>query len=73
VFDLRSLEPAPSRLPSDAVASADRHGGGSNAWAVAGRLTKHGGAILANDMHLPLHVPNVWYRASLVWSDGSRE
>ena len=40
---------------------------GSNSWAVAGRHTAHGGAILANDMHLPLGVPNVWYRVSLVY------
>jgi penicillin amidase len=40
---------------------------GSNAWAVAGRHTAGGGAILANDMHLAHSVPNVWYRASLVF------
>jgi penicillin amidase len=40
---------------------------GSNNWAVAGRLTADGGALLANDMHLPLGLPNIWYRASLEW------
>jgi len=40
---------------------------GSNNWAVAGSHTTHGGALLANDMHLGLAVPNTWYRASLVW------
>lgn len=40
---------------------------GSNNWAVAGRLTSHGGAMLANDMHLMLRVPNVWYRATFVY------
>ncbi len=39
---------------------------GSNNWAVSGKLTKHGGAIVADDMHLPLRLPNTWYRASLV-------
>ncbi len=38
---------------------------GSNNWAVAGRLTRHGGALLANDMHLGLSLPNTWYRAEL--------
>jgi penicillin amidase len=33
---------------------------------VAGKLTAHGGAILANDMHLMLNVPNLWYRAVLI-------
>jgi penicillin amidase len=42
---------------------------GSNNWAVAGAHTAHGGALLANDMHLPLQVPHVWYRASLVYPD----
>jgi penicillin amidase len=37
---------------------------GSNNWAVAGRLTAHGGAIVANDMHLPIRVPNIWFRAA---------
>jgi penicillin G amidase len=38
---------------------------GSNGWAVAGRLTQNGGALVASDMHLNLRVPNVWYRARL--------
>jgi penicillin amidase len=40
---------------------------GSNNWAVAGARTAHGGAILANDMHLGISVPNTWYRASLAY------
>ncbi|GAA5442742.1 penicillin acylase 2 proenzyme [Microbulbifer sp. NBRC 101763] len=36
---------------------------GSNNWVVGGKLTEHGSAILANDMHLGLSVPNIWYRA----------
>lgn len=40
---------------------------GSNAWAVSSKLTKDGRAILANDMHLPLILPNIWYRTSLIW------
>jgi penicillin amidase len=42
---------------------------GSNNWAVAGRLSAHGGALLANDMHLGLGLPNIWYRARLIWVD----
>ncbi|WDE00355.1 penicillin acylase family protein [Thalassomonas actiniarum] len=38
---------------------------GSNNWAVSGKLSENGSAILANDMHLNLRVPNTWYRASL--------
>jgi len=49
----------------------DRDGAiGSNNWAVAGRLTADGRALIANDMHLTVRVPNTWYRASLEWQDG---
>lgn len=44
---------------------------GSNNWAVAGHLTDHGGAMLANDMHLILRVPNIWYRATFVYPDAN--
>ncbi len=43
---------------------------GSNNWAIAGHLTGHGGALLANDMHLGHGLPNIWYRARLNWSEG---
>lgn len=39
---------------------------GSNNWAVAGSRTEGGGALVANDMHLGLNVPNIWYRARFV-------
>jgi penicillin G amidase len=42
---------------------------GSNNWAVAGRRTRHGGALVADDMHLQVQLPNIWYRACLVWTD----
>ena len=46
---------------------------GSNNWAVAGSHTTHGGALLADDMHLGLGVPNTWYRASLVFDVAGAE
>jgi penicillin amidase len=39
--------------------------GGSNAWVVAPGKSNRNRAILANDMHLDLTVPNIWYRVSL--------
>ncbi|MEE4273883.1 MAG: penicillin acylase family protein [Thermoanaerobaculales bacterium] len=42
---------------------------GSNNWAVAGSRTADGRAILADDMHLGLGIPNTWYRARLLWND----
>lgn len=37
---------------------------GSNNWAVGGNLSATGSAIVANDMHLGIRVPNTWFRAS---------
>ncbi len=39
---------------------------GSNAWVVAAEHTRDGVALLANDMHLGLRLPNVWYHARLI-------
>ena len=38
---------------------------GSNNWAVAGRLTDTGSALVASDMHLGQRVPTLWYHARL--------
>jgi penicillin G amidase len=45
--------------------------GGSNNWAVSGAHTADGHALIANDMHLGLSLPNTWYRAALRWHDGA--
>lgn len=42
---------------------------GSNQWGVGGETTRHGGAMLAGDMHLSLGVPNTWFRARMIWRD----
>ena len=39
---------------------------GSNSLAVAGRHAG-GAAVIANDIHLSLGVPNTWYRAAVEW------
>ncbi len=36
--------------------------GGSNVWAVHGSRTVHGGAVLCNDSHRALDVPNVYWQ-----------
>ena len=40
---------------------------GSNNWAVAAALTPDGHALVANDMHLAIRVPNTWYRSAMEW------
>ncbi|AHX14190.1 peptidase S45 [Dyella jiangningensis] len=73
VFDLRHAEPA-TRADSTALTAAllpalDQARPGSNSFAVSGNLTETGAAILANDMHLSLRVPNIWFRARLRYPD----
>jgi penicillin amidase len=66
VFNIRQT-PATAFL-RDATSAEDlgEMSVGSNNWAVAGKFSKHGGAMVANDMHLGIRVPNIWYRMSLV-------
>jgi penicillin amidase len=79
VIDLRQ-PPAPPARPAKAAALAPWHADlweagetgeslapGSNNFAVAGSHTADGRALLADDMHLGLRVPNIWYRASFAW------
>lgn len=42
---------------------------GSNNFAVNGSRTSDGRAIVANDMHLGLRAPNIWFRARLRYPD----
>ncbi|HJR72671.1 MAG TPA: penicillin acylase family protein [Luteimonas sp.] len=57
------------KLPASSGAGiADADGGdapGSNNFAVAGALTRDGRAIVADDMHLGLRAPNIWFRVRL--------
>jgi penicillin amidase len=49
--------------------SADARRGLSNNWVVSGRKTKSGRAMLANDPHLQIEFPSVWYEMHLVSAD----
>lgn len=53
----------------NAVSAVEPLPPGSNNFAVAGALTTDGRAIVANDMHLGLRAPNIWFRARLRYSD----
>ncbi len=46
---------------------------GSNVWAISGKYTEDGAAMLANDMHLSLNVPNIWYRANISYKKGDEK
>lgn len=64
--DLRKL-PMPDAATHRRL--ADKGTPGSNNWAVAGALTADGRAIVADDMHLGLRAPNIWFRARLRYPD----
>lgn len=72
VFDLRAKKSNVVALAGgvsaiEATSLAD-NGIGSNGFAVGGAFTG-GGALLANDPHLHLRVPDIWYRVSMRWPD----
>lgn len=61
MLDMRRSVPDTGPMKLDEAIMA-----GSNSWAVGGALSHSGRAIVANDMHLGLTVPNVFYRARLI-------
>ncbi|HEY5973081.1 MAG TPA: penicillin acylase family protein [Pseudoxanthomonas sp.] len=64
--DLRKL-PRPAK--TDLAPLSDKGTPGSNNWAVSEALTADGRAIIADDMHLGLRAPNIWFRARLRYPD----
>mgnify|MGYP000855245668 FL=1 len=62
-IEVRDLDPR-TLVPGAGLATA--RGMGSNAWALSPERTTTGGAILANDMHMPLMLPSFWYENHLV-------
>lgn len=75
VFDLRHATRADvptgsaANLADVITPALDAPRPGSNSFAVAGALGSNGAAILANDMHLGLRVPNIWFRTRLRYPD----
>ena len=65
---LASIRHAPKQTGERLVRTTS-HVAGSNGWAVDQSKTADGRAIVANDMHLRLSIPNTWYRVSLRYGD----
>ena len=83
-FDLRTVKnqspegaPEDLRLPEPDLLGRDLFepgsGIGSNCWVVSAAQTRSGLPILANDPHLELRVPNIWYRIAYAWSLSASE
>lgn len=58
----RSLAPLPLAQPDNLP--------GSNAWIVSGERSETGAPLLANDPHLGLSTPSIWYYTRLNLADG---
>jgi penicillin G amidase len=65
----KAESPKSKKLPSTELSTNDLPGGkdgiGSNNWALSGKLTDTGKPLLANDPHLVLSAPAVWYFAHI--------
>lgn len=72
-LDLRKLDPGlMPRADERSITESTDDLPGSNSFAVAGPLTEgaqgvEGAALVANDMHLKLRVPNIWFRTRLIY------
>lgn len=56
-----------TRAPADFLLRPASGHPGSNSWAVSGARSATGKPLLANDPHLGLTAPSVWYFAHLSW------
>ncbi|MBN7817596.1 penicillin acylase family protein [Algoriphagus pacificus] len=72
VWDFTPIEvqkPDSTNFPNDDLVieplPQPEKGTGSNNWAVSGSKTKNGNPILANDPHLSLNLPSLWYAIQL--------
>jgi penicillin amidase len=59
------LVPEPPNPPERPFAGSDAGTAGSNNWAVGGRRTASGSAVLGSDPHQPFQLPANWYECHL--------
>ncbi|HVG05696.1 MAG TPA: penicillin acylase family protein, partial [Burkholderiaceae bacterium] len=65
LYRLLGLKSAPATAMVAPALGFDGEGRGSNNWVVSGQRTVSGKPMLANDPHLGLTAPSVWYFAGL--------
>ncbi len=63
LLDLSALEVQISAL--DSILGGSGQGIGSNNWVVSGARSTTGAPILANDPHLSIQMPSIWYEVGL--------
>lgn len=69
-IDLHKVDPSLPRVPPQPTEKPSTTG--SNGFAVGGKLTATHAALVAGDMHLSLRVPNIWFRAQIVYPNPRR-
>lgn len=60
-----NLKTANQKVPLNQADKAEPDKNGSNNWAIAAQKTLHGFPIVANDPHLSLALPNIWYEMEM--------
>jgi penicillin amidase len=65
LYPLRALDSGPPPARNAALEGLLNPPGASNSWVVAGSRTLSGHPLLANDPHLRLSAPSIWYLAHL--------
>lgn len=68
-LDLQKLDPALLRHDYEYSDNLP----GSNSFAVTGTLTDGAASLVANDMHLELHVPNLWFHTRLIYPSSNAD
>lgn len=63
---IQLLQPATRASANlEALTGAYGEGTGSNSWAISGKLSASGKPFLANDPHLGVQMPSIWYEIGL--------
>jgi penicillin amidase len=70
-LSLKTAQINPIDSPAEQLLGTTENAPGSNSWAVSGKHTANGKAILSNDIHLGLYLPSQWYRLSLSVGQGA--
>ncbi|MEO8383843.1 MAG: penicillin acylase family protein [Betaproteobacteria bacterium] len=77
-IDTRSERLSPTKVSSwvatskeHEVARDEEFKPGSNNWAVSAARSRHGVPMIADDMHLSLSVPNIWFRSQFELKEGA--
>ncbi|MCU0498572.1 MAG: penicillin acylase family protein [Anaerolineae bacterium] len=71
--DLGDATLAGGIIPGFGFAFGQGEGLGSNNWVVSGDLTESGKPLLANDPHLGIQMPSIWYEIGLFCREVSAE